>query len=137
MERRREWREDENDSREPLPQPRQGFARWQDVEDAASQAVAPRRSAHEMDRSGERRYEAGLRRFVHDHERVATWPVSVTTPSWTHFKANLPPAGAGEGNQFAIAAQTLSNTPREISLRGCRCQVPRSLIPSPAPAGEG
>jgi osmotically-inducible protein OsmY len=71
MNRRNDARDEENDSRASLPQPRQGFARWQDVEDAASQAVAPRGQAHELDRSGERRYEAGLRNFVDGHDQPA------------------------------------------------------------------
>jgi hypothetical protein len=61
----------ENESRDSLPDPHQGFARWQDVEDFISQSNAPRGHATHWDRSGERRYNAGLRQFIdaHPHRR--------------------------------------------------------------------
>jgi hypothetical protein len=68
-------RQVENESREPLPEPHQGFARWQDVEDFISQSNAPRAHATRWDRSGEQRYDAGLRQFIaaHPHRRRSAW----------------------------------------------------------------
>lgn len=65
----------ENESRDPLPDPHQGYARWQDVEDFISQSNAPRGHVTHWDRSGERRYNAGLRQFIdsHPHRRISAW----------------------------------------------------------------
>ena len=52
---------DENESRDPLPPPRLGFARWEDLEDRASQAAATRGQPQPDDRAreSERRVAAG------------------------------------------------------------------------------
>ncbi|MDX2169443.1 MAG: BON domain-containing protein [Deltaproteobacteria bacterium] len=65
----------EHESRDAVPDPHQGFARWQDVEDYASQAVAPPAHPTHWDRDGERRYEAGLRGFLAAQSRhsAAAW----------------------------------------------------------------
>lgn len=52
---------------ESLPEEHQGFVRSADVHDASSQAAAPQRSAHALDRTGEKRYEHALRDFERTH----------------------------------------------------------------------
>jgi osmotically-inducible protein OsmY len=58
----------EDESREALPDEHQGFVRGRDVNDTKSQAAAPQRAAHELDRSGEKHYEADLKRFEREHD---------------------------------------------------------------------
>jgi osmotically-inducible protein OsmY len=64
----------EDESRAAQPRASQGFARWWDVQDCVSQAAAPQRARSGYDRTGERRYEAGLRDF--ERRRAAS------SPSW-------------------------------------------------------
>ena len=61
----------EDESREALPDGHQGFVRGRDVHDTKSQAAAPQRATHQLDRSGEKYYEADLQRFEREHEPAA------------------------------------------------------------------
>jgi hypothetical protein len=57
-----------------LPQGHQGFVRGGDVQDKHSQAAAPKHPARPLDRSGEKHYEADLKRFEEEHDGDATAP---------------------------------------------------------------
>ena len=59
----------ENEDRAPRPSQDQGFARGKDVEDKRSQAEAPKHADHDLDRTGEKKYEDGLRRFEKGEKR--------------------------------------------------------------------